>query len=180
MRLYLEDRCGSEHILPIEMYYLFQNAFKNNYKIFFLKCNSKHSITIPEEDLKFLKTDISIHDQENYLKYCFSENVLKIKEFQYVDILKLYKIAIEKNQIGAFFLHPFLDNNLYCFNIFLIVKNNFDLNEILNSNFNLIKINSVIEYYPNTLTIEVTKKMYDLLNVQFKDHIVPYDDVSKT
>jgi len=180
MRLYLEDECGAEHILPIEMYYLFQNAFKSNYKIFFLKCNSKHSIIIPEKDLNFLKTAVSRHEEDIYLKYCFSDNVLKIKELQHLDILKIYKIAIEKNQIDAFFLHPLLDANFYCFDFFLIVKNDFNLNEMLNLNFNLIKINSIIEYHPHTLTLEITKKIYDLLNVEFKDYIVPYTELKKT
>jgi len=180
MRLYLEDKCGAEHILPIEMYYLFQNAFKNNYKIFFLKCSSKHSIIIPEKDLNFLKTAISRHEEDIYLKYCFSDDVLKIKELQHLDILKIYKISIEKNQIDAFFLHPFLDADFYCFDFFLIVKNDFNLNEILNLNFNLIKIDSIIEYHPHTLTLDITKKTYDLLNVEFKDYIVPYTELKKT
>ena len=180
MRLYLEDKCGAEHILPIEMFYLFQNAFKNNYKVFFLKCIPNHSIIIPEKDLNFLKTAINKHDEEEYLKHYFSNNVLKIKKLQHLDILEIYKIAIKKNQISAFFLHPVLNTNFYCFNMFLIVKNNFDLNEILNLNLNLIKINSIIEYHPHTLTLEITKNIYDLLNVEFKDYIVPYSELKKT
>ena len=178
MRLYLEDEYGAEHILPVEMHYLFLNAFKNNYKVFFLNCVPSHNITIPTIDLNFLNTPINT--EEDFLKHSFSENVLKIKKLQHEDILKLYKLSIDNKQIDAFFLHPYLKNNFYCFDIFLIVNQNFDLNELLNYNFNLIRINSVIQYNSSTLTLDILKKFYDLLNMQFKDYFISYNDMKKT
>jgi len=180
MRLYLEDLYGSEHILPVEMYYLFQNAFKNNYKVFFLEFSPKHTINIPNEDLIFLNKSIKFGHDDIYLSYHFSNNVLKIKEFQHQDILQFYELAINKNQIGAFFLHPGFKNNFYCFDMFLIVKQDFNLNEILSFNLNLIKINSIIEYDPHTLTLEIMEKKYDVLNTWFKDYIVTFKEISKT
>ena len=180
MRFYDEYKYGAEHILPVEMYYFFQNALKENLKVFFLRCDPKHSIHIPDKDLNFLKKSIKMWEEVIYLNHIFSENVLKIKELQHQDILKFYKIAIEKNQISALFFHPNLKNDFYCFDIFLIIQPNLILNELLDLDLNLVKIDSVIEYNSNTLTLELMKKTYNLLNVQFKDHIVSSHDLKKT
>jgi len=183
MRLYSEDKCGGEHVLPVEMYYLFQNAFKNNYKVFFFNCIPNHSIIIPKSDLEFLKKSMkytSDEDEEEYLKYLFSNNTLKIKDLQYKDVLQIYNLAISNNNVGACFIHPELVNDYYCFHFFLIVNTNFNLEELLKIDFNIIKINSIIEYNENTITIELTKKIYNLLNLQFKDYIKSSLDISNT
>jgi hypothetical protein len=166
MRLYNEHMCGGEHVLPIEMYYLFQNAFKNNYKVFFLKCKPNHSINIANNDLDFLKTPFKLdteEDEKEYLKHKFSENILKIKNLQYEDLIQIYKNLIKDRSVGAFFLYPETINDFYCFNLFLIIK-----------------INSVVEYNKNTLTVELMKNIYDLSKLQYKDYIIPFDDMNKT
>jgi len=180
MRLYLENEMGGEHILPIEMHYLFMNAFKNNFRVFLLKTQPNHNIIIPDNDLKFLNKSIKYEEINMYLDYNFSKDVLNIKKLQHQDIITLYKLAIEQNQIKALFFHPILKNNLYIYDIFIIIDQNFNFDDILKLKFNLIKISSYIEYYSNTLTLELTHKMYDLLNVQFKDYIVPIEEKMKT
>jgi hypothetical protein len=180
MRLYYGDKCGGEHTLPIEMYCLFQNAFKYNYRVFYLSCVKNHNIIIPENDLDFLKTSINIDEEEKYKQHVFSENVLNIKDLQYKDLLKLYDISINSNKINAIFTLPYLDNEFYCFNIYLIIENDFDLNQLLELDFNLVKINSIIEYFETTLSIELMQKTFDLLNLQFKDYLIPFDEIQKT
>ena len=81
-RLYHEDKCGGDYVLPVEIFYLFQNAFKNDYKIFLLNCKSNHNIIIPEKDLKFLNTSVKYEDQDIYENYVFSDETLKLKELQ--------------------------------------------------------------------------------------------------
>ena len=183
MRLYHEDKCGSEHVLPIEMYYLFQNALKNNYKVFFLSCKPIHNIEIPENDLNFIKKPLQFlkkNEELEYLTYNFSEKTLKIKDLQYKDILQIYTIGIKTDSIGSFFIYPELINDLYCFHLFIIVKNNFNLDVLLSLNFNIIKISSIIQHNENTITIKLMQKMYDLLNLQFKDYIIPFNEIEKT
>ena len=183
MRLYHEDKCGSEHVLPIEMYYLFQNAFKNDYKVFFLNCVPIHNIKIPKNDLDFLKKSLKFNnnsDELEYLNYDFSSEILKIKDLQYKDILQIYKTSIKNNKVGSFFIYPELIDDFYCFHVFIIAKNSFNLNFLLSLNFNIIKINSIVEHNENTITIELMQKMYNLLNLQFKDYIIPYVEIKKT
>lgn len=180
MRLYDETLGGGEHTLPVEMYYLFQNAFKNDYKVFFLKNVPNHLIKISEEELEFFKTSIKNEDETTYLNHTFSENALKIKELQYKDILQIYNLSITNNNIGAYFIYPELINNYYCFHLFLIVKPDFNLEQLLSLNFNIIKVNSVLEYNKDTLTVDLMFKIYDLLNLQFKDYIIPFDELEKT
>jgi len=180
MRLYDESKCGGEHVLPVEIYYLFQNAFKNSYKVFFLNCKPNHSIIIPKSDLEFLKTSIKSDDEKIYLQYIFSDNTLNIKDLQYNDILQICNLAVKNNNVGAYFIYPELVDNYYCFHLFLIVKDDFNLEQFLNLKFNIIKINSVIEYNKDTLTIPLMIKMFNLLDLQFKDYIIPHDDMKKT
>ena len=95
-------------------------------------------------------------------------------------MLKLYSLAIKNNNIGALFLIPFLNDNLYCFNLFLITKKEFDLNSIINIKYDLIKINSITQYYEDTITLEILEKIYDFSTLQFKDYIVPIEELKKT
>ena len=183
MRFYHEDKCGSEHVLPIEMYYLFQNALKNNYKVFFLSCEPIHNIKIPKNDLNFLKKSLQFNKKDEELEYStynFSEKTLKIKDLQYKDILQIYTIGIKTNSIGSFFIYPELINDFYCFHLFIVVKNDFNLDSLLPLNFNIVRINSIIQHNENTITIELMQKMHDLLNLQFKDYIIPFNEIKKT
>lgn len=103
---------------------------------------------------KSIKYPIHYFKDNFYIEYKFFEDILKIKNLQYKDILKIYNLTIESNQIGAFFTYFFFDNkNKYCFNIFLIVKDNFNINIIFNINFDLIKINLIIKYNEQTLSL---------------------------
>lgn len=180
MRLHNEDKCGGEHTFPVEMYFLFQNAFKFNYNIYYLSCTPNHNITISEFDLNFLKTSITIDEDYKIKQHIFSDDTLKIKNLQYKDLLCLYDISINSGKINAISTTPSLKNNLYCFDIFIITNNDFELNKLLDLKFNIIKINSVIQYYENTLNIELFQNKYDLLNLQFKDYLIPYDELKKT
>lgn len=179
-RLYFEEKCGGDTIVQIEILYLFQDALKNNYKIFLLNCKPNHNIIIPENDLNFIKTSIKREDQDIYKNHIFSEEVLNLKQLQYEDLLKLYNLAIKNNNIGALFLYPFLNNNFYCFNIFLIVNQEFDLNSIINNQYNVIKVNSVTQYYEGTITLDIIENIYDFSNLQFKDYIITHEEIEKT
>lgn len=181
-RLYDELKHDGSDVLPSEINAFFKNAFNNGYKIFVLNCISNHSIIIPQKDLDFLKTILDYNkDEELYKNYKFSKEVVKIKELQYFDIKQLYDIAVKNNQIGSLFINPFLKNNFYCFNLCLIVTKDFDLNILLNLNFNIIKIDSINEYTsPNNLIFKFFKNLFDLNNTPFKDYIIPWCDLNKT
>ena len=117
---------------------------------------------------------------DNFKEYFFSKNTLKIKNWQYLDILKLYDLSIKTDKIGAFFIYPILDkNNKYCFNIFLISQIDFDINEILKINFDLIKIKSINTQNNFDFSIEFFRKLYDLNNLKFKDNIISNKDMYK-
>lgn len=180
MRLHHEDKCGGEHTFPIEMYFLFKNALKLNYKIYYLDCVSKHNIVIPKFDLDFLKKSITIDEEYKIEQYNFSNETLKIKDLQYKDLLSLYNISIDNGGINAISVLPFLKKGFYCFDMFLIVDDNFNLKKLLDLKFNIIKIKSVIKYDENNLNIETMQKKYDLLNLHFKDCLIPYNEIKKT
>jgi hypothetical protein len=180
-RLYYEELLNPGQMLSTELYYIFVNSFKNNYRVFYVSCQPNHKIKFSVTDLNFLKSEMNLHKYDKIIEhYVFSEEVLKIKKMQYLDLTQIYNIAVQKNTIGAFFIHPFLLDEYYCFNIFLIVTNEFNFKEFLNLNFNTIKINSCVEYYENTLTLEFLEKIYDLNSLEFKDYIIPSNHLKKT
>lgn len=182
MRLYDELTCDVKHALPIEMTAFFDNALKNNCKIFVLNCISNHKLEIPKNDLYFLNKIFNKHENlDAYDNYVFSKEVIKIKELQYLDIKQLYDIAIKKKEIHSFFINPYLESNFYCFNVCLIVNSNFNLTELLNLDFNLIKINSVNEYInSDNIVLTYFKNLCDLYNSPFKDYKVSQKELKKT
>jgi hypothetical protein len=181
-RLYDELKHDGSDVLPSEMGAFFRHSLDNNYKIFVFNCISNHNIKIPENDLDFLKKILdSDKDEKVYEVYKFSNEVIKIKELQYFDIKQLYNIAIKSDKIGALFINPFLEKNFYCFNICLVVTSDFNINDILSLNFNLIKVNSINEYTnTNNLVSEFFYNLRDLNNIQFKDYIVTWKELNQT
>ena len=179
-RLYYEDKCGGDQILSVELYYLFQNSFKQGYNVFLLNCIPNHNIKIPIKDVEFLKTDIKSSNRYLYNQHIFSEEILKIKKYQYYDLKQIYDFSINSKMIGSFFMYPYWNNDFYCFNIFLIVKNDFKFEDFFKIEFNLIKINSVVKYHESTLDINFLKKIYDLINLPFKDYTIKFEDLEKT
>jgi hypothetical protein len=181
IRLYYENKCSCEQMFYTELYYIFLNSFKHNYKVFHVHCLPNHNIQFSQSELDFLKSNVKSEGGDKIIEnHTFSEEVLKIKESQYQDLTQIYNLSVKNNTIGAFFIHPFLLKNNYCFSIFLIVTNNFNLNEFFDLKFNTIKINSCVEYYENTLTLDFLEKVYNINLLEFRDYIIPYKDIEKT
>lgn len=149
---------SKDRVIYWEIYFLFQNAFNNEYEVLFFKCSSNRSIIIPKEDIDFFgKKAWSFKDIFKTL----SEDAWKIKNLQYYDFMKIYDISLKDDRIGAFFIIPKLDENIYCYDFFLVVKSNFNLNEFLRLKFNLVTIYSVINYNKDTLDISIISKLYN-------------------
>jgi hypothetical protein len=80
-RVYYEDECGCDQMLPVELYYLFKNAFDNNYKVYYLYCSPNHDIEFTQSELNFLKSEIEFIGGDKIIEnHIFSKEVLKIKE----------------------------------------------------------------------------------------------------
>jgi hypothetical protein len=176
-RIYYENLCGIDQVWSVEIYYLLLNTLKLNYKIFYFNSKSIHNIKIPDDDLNFLYSYITSDTYENYN---FSKEVIQIKNLQEDDIKKLYNLSVKTGDVGGLFTYPSLKSNFYCFDFFLIIKNDFDLNSVLNLDFNLIKIHSVIEYNENNLSLEFIQRIYNIPELKFKDYVVLYQDLRKT
>lgn len=173
-RLYFEEFCDNSKVLSTELYFMFKNCLSLNSKVFYFVNEPNHDIKIPDEDQKFLSSSITT-DQTKL--YNFSNNVMNIKELQNLDLNLLYKFAIETNKINLFLTYPYLKNDKYCFDFFLTVENNFDLQEFLKLKFNLIKIYSIIELTENNLVLDNFQNLFDLSTFKFKDCCVKPEDL---
>jgi hypothetical protein len=181
IRLYYEEKCSCEQMFHTELYYVFLNSFKHNYRVFHIHCLPTHNIQFSKSELDFLSSRIKSEGGDEIIEnHIFSEEVIKIKELQYLDLTQIYNLSVKNNTIGAFFMYPFLSNNNYCFNIFLIVTDKFNLNEFFDLKFNVIKVNSCVEYYENNLSLDFLEKTYNLDLLKFRDYIIPYKEIEKT
>lgn len=176
-RLYFEELCDNSKVLSTELYFMFKNCLSLNSKVFYFINEPNHDIKIPNEDQKFLSSFITI-DQTKL--YNFSNSVTNIKELQNLDLNLLYKFSIETNKINLFLTYPYLKNDKYCFDFFLTVENNFDLQEFLKLKFNLIKIHSIIELTENNLILDNFQNLFDLNTFKFKDWYVKVEDILST
>lgn len=135
------------------------------YKIYFLKCKSKHNFFLNHEDLRYLNTQ-GVRVNES-LYYCFSKNIKNIKYYQRSDLFLLTSL---KN-LGLLVLIPKLDqNNRYYFNLILGVKTGFDISQFHKWEFKSIVVDSYIELNNFNLNIDFLKKEFDIENNKFKDN----------
>lgn len=98
---------------------------------------------------------------------------------QYFDIKKIYNLSISTDKIGLLIIHPKLEKEFYCFDFFIFVKDDFDLDILLKTKFDLITVHSVIEFQEQNLNIEFFQKTYDFYNFLFKDNIILFEERKK-
>jgi hypothetical protein len=174
----------NNHYITAEIYFLFQSAFNNGYKVFFFNCGVNHNLIFTPEDCKLLQSSFeSVNKKLDTVDFqsTFSKNIFNIKDHQSHDFFKIYDLAINSSDVGAFFTLPKLENGGYCYDFFLIVKSKFNLNEFFNINFNIITIKSVIEYKKDTLTFHIISKLYALeKSTIFRDYIIPCEENNLT
>jgi hypothetical protein len=179
-RLYDESKFGVDSVFPSEMFFFYQNAVKNNYKIFKFNCGPNHSIIFSKEELNYLNTATKqlIYNEEQKI-ILESINIEKIKKYQLADLNKLYSLAINNKNIGSIFTLTKNINGVYCFDLILITKSNFNLNDFLKLEFNIFKIISVNELSTMPINFDEIKKLHNYLNLFFKDNFVSYEDNEK-
>jgi hypothetical protein len=116
-----------EDIFHSEMFLVFKNHLNFGAKIFYLKCVSKHSFKLTNDEVDYLCTlDARCNEK---LHYVFSESVRKIKCKQRSDLFFLTSLK----HIYFICLIPQLDdNNCYYFNLIIGVKPEFNINQFCN------------------------------------------------
>ena len=116
------------------------NHIDIGYRIYYLKCKSKHSFSLNSEKLNYLFTE-DVRNGER-LFYFFSDNIKKIKLFQKLDLFYLTSLK----ELGLLILISKLDeNDKYYFNLILGFKNNFDIKLFNNNVLNSAKLYFVVE-----------------------------------
>lgn len=170
-RVYSET-ISSYDIYYAEFYTQLLDHISWGYKIYFLKCKSKHNFFLNHEDLKYLNTQDARVNEPLY--YCFSKNIENIKYYQRSDLFFLTSL---KN-LGLLVLIPKLDkNNKYYFNLIIGVKAEFDVSQLNKWGFKSIIIDSCIELNNFNLNIDFLKKIFDIENNKFKDNRTNTEEV---
>jgi hypothetical protein len=158
---------------------MFLYCLNSNCKIFYIECKSKHNIILTKNDFELLQTIFNTENCIQFNENYFSESIFKLKNLQSEDLKIIFDLAVNTNKIDAFFIFPFYDNNCYCFNIFLITKNNFDLNNFLNLNFSIIKIESFLKINTNNINIDNLINLFNTSNKFFKNIFIPVEKYKK-
>ena len=181
LRLYTYDDVNNDiNILHNELYCMFHYGLKKDKKIFYIKCSSNHNYIIPDTDIEYLKKDITTDMIDKTGDYNFSDITNKIKKLQSDDLIQLYNLFIDSETGVSFIIFPKILNNLYYFDLLLIVESHFDLNSFLNLKLNVIKVDSFIQYFSNTLLLENVENWFDFDNLQFKNNYLSSKVRSKT
>ena len=92
LRLYSERVSEADDIMPIELYFLFQHSFNNNYRVLHLHCKHNHNLVISKEELKkiisIVKNKIQIDNQTRVTFFSFDKKY--INDYGTQNISNLY------------------------------------------------------------------------------------------
>jgi hypothetical protein len=175
-RKYDEMLLGVEGMLISEMGLFFINSLNSGLKILYLRCEKNHSITINKKDLEFLNTFFDPFEQKPPHNHIFSKKTKIIKNFQYMDFLKIFNFP----NIESFLIYPYLDkNNFFYYDIILIVNDQFNYVLFLKLQFKLIKIKSFSQLYDKDITFEFMCFLYDPFTIKLKNSLFAGGELSK-
>lgn len=134
-----------------------------NLKIFYVKCSPKHNIKYTDECFEFFK--IKKNNPKNVV---MPENLKKLRELQCNDLMYFYDNLI----LESFHIFSKIENKLYYYDMVIIVKNNFDINNFYKINFNIIKIESITPIFYENITYIYMQQLFnfdELNNYAFGD-----------
>lgn len=116
-----------ENELISEFLFQIKHQLNSGCRVVYLDCSSKHDFFLNDQELHYLGTCyVRTHETLNYI---FSENIKNIKYSQRCDLFFLTSLQ----NLDLLILLPKLDeNNKYYFNMLLVVKKEFNVDQINN------------------------------------------------
>ena len=163
LRLYNEALYGSDSALYSEFEVFFNNLSNNNVSFYLLNNSPNTNIILNQDDFNYLNQSREQRDNNKMVNY--SQNINLIKNNQLQDFWKIYNI----NGLEIWFVLPYLtEDNKYYYNLLIGLNNNGNIDDFLNLNLNLVKINS-FEYINNKISYEFFKSIFNFENFLFKD-----------
>lgn len=145
------------------------------FKEYFFKRSGKNCNTLEELKSIYIKeTSETPGATENF----FNKNIptldlnhpetIQIKNLQCNDLYYLYiNILFEI----IYIIPKVNENNIYYYELVLIVNKNTNLNKILNYKFNLIELQSILPINTNNITYEFVKSLFILSGSEFNDNV---------
>jgi len=124
----------------------------NGLKMYYINNSPKHSIEYTQECFDFFKN--YKNDSENTI---MPENIKKLRELQMNDLLYFYDNLI----LESFWIQSEIKNNKYYYNMIILVKKDFNLENFLKINFNTINIESITPIFYNNITYSYIQQLFD-------------------
>ena len=152
MRLYDTSKCGCEEIFWCEMGVFFEYMVNQNLKIYYVKSSPKHNTFYTEECFNFFKNYRSTHVYND-----MPDNLKKLRELQLNDLMYFYENLI----LESFHIISKIKNNKYYYDMVIITKPDFIINDFFKINFNTINIESISPIFFENITYDYMKKLFN-------------------
>jgi len=159
-------------ITPVQAFYselglYFNQCIREGYNIYVFNNKPIHEIKFSNEDIGYISTDPHKHREELF-DYYFSENIKYIKKNQ----LKDYEWLLCENKFDFLISIPNLDeNNKYYYNFIIGTKDANKISNLINHEFNLIKLDSIQYLNQILFDIEFLEKLFKIKNIENLDNV---------
>lgn len=158
--MYDHNKYGCEDIFQNEIGIFLEYMINQNLKVYYVKSSPNHNIEYNQECFNFFK-NFKI-DPENTV---MPKNIKNLRELQSNDLIYFYDNLI----LESFFVISKIKNKKYFYDMLIVVKNNFNINDFYKINFNTIKIESITPIFYENITYNYMQQIFnfDELNSYF-------------
>ena len=168
-RAYNVDLHSSEQMFHNEIGMFFEYMVNQNLKAYYITCSPKHDIVYDKECVDFFK---NLNYFKNILRLpknvVIPQSVQKLRELQSNDLMYFYENLI----LESFFIISKIKNERYYYHMVIFVKQDFDVNDFLKINFNIINVESIKHIFFEDITYNYMQKIFnftELSNYGFYD-----------
>jgi len=139
IRLYNTGLYGCEQIFYNEVGHFFLSMLGKNLKMYYIKSSPKHNIVYNQDCFNFFKLFRETRDNNLIMP----ENLKKLREMQCEDLMNFYDNLI----LESFWIISKIENNLYFYDIIIITKDSYNINDFFKIDFNVIHVESITPIY---------------------------------
>ena len=160
---------SSEQMFHNEIGMFFEYMVDQNLKAYYITCSPKHDILYDKECVDFFK---NLNYFKNILRLpenvVIPQNVQKLRELQSNDLMYFYDNLI----LEFFFIISKIKNKKYYYDMVIFIKQDFDVNDFLKINFNIINIEFIKHVFFENITYNYMQQIFnftELSNYGFYD-----------
>lgn len=150
--LYNTGLYGCGNIFWNEIGQFFLNMLGKNISIYYVTCSPKHNIIYDNECYNFFNLWQNLPNN-----VVMPKNLKNLRELQCNDLMYFYENLI----LESFFIISKIKNNFYYYDMIIFVKNEFNINDLLKINFNIINIEGITPIFNVNINYNFMKQLFN-------------------